>query len=88
MNRKGHLFVVSAPSGAGKTTLCSAILKALPDLEYSISHTTRSPRKGEREGINYYFIWQLFIVCLMVMISMIYPLRKIFGMKVVNSLRA
>jgi ABC-type lipoprotein release transport system permease subunit len=40
------------------------------------------------EGINFYFIWQLFIVCLMVMLSMIYPLRKIFGMKVVNSLRA
>jgi hypothetical protein len=40
------------------------------------------------EGINFYFIWQLFIVCLMVLLSMIYPLRKIFGMKVVNSLRA
>jgi ABC-type lipoprotein release transport system permease subunit len=40
------------------------------------------------QGINVYFIWQLFIVCLMVMLSMIYPLRKIFGMKVVNSLRA
>jgi ABC-type lipoprotein release transport system permease subunit len=40
------------------------------------------------EGINFYFIWQLFIVCLMVLLSMIYPMRKIFGMKVVNSLRA
>jgi hypothetical protein len=40
------------------------------------------------EGINYYFVWQMIIVGLMVMLSMIYPLRKIFGMKVVNSLRA
>jgi guanylate kinase len=56
MNRKGHLFIVSAPSGAGKTTLCSAVLKAFPNLAYSISYTTRSPRKGERVGIEYYFI--------------------------------
>lgn len=56
MNRKGHLFIASAPSGAGKTTLCNAILKELSDLEYSISYTTRSPRKGEREGVDYHFI--------------------------------
>jgi guanylate kinase len=56
MNGKGHLFIVSAPSGAGKTTLCNAVLKAFPDLAYSISYTSRPPRKEEREGIDYYFI--------------------------------
>ena len=56
MNKKGHLFIVSAPSGGGKTTLCNAILKAFPDLVYSISYTSRPPRKGEQEGIDYYFI--------------------------------
>ncbi len=58
MSRQGHLFIVSAPSGAGKTTLCNAVLKALPGLEYSVSYTTRSPRKGEQEGVDYHFIIQ------------------------------
>lgn len=56
MSRQGHLFIVSAPSGTGKTTLCNAILQALSDLEYSISYTTRPPRKGEQEGVAYHFI--------------------------------
>ncbi|MBW2644816.1 MAG: guanylate kinase [Deltaproteobacteria bacterium] len=56
MSRQGHLFIVSAPSGTGKTTLCNAILQARSDLEYSISYTTRSPRKGEQEGVAYHFI--------------------------------
>lgn len=58
MSRQGHLFIISAPSGTGKTTLCNSILKALSDLEYSISYTTRSPRKGEQEGVDYHFITQ------------------------------
>jgi guanylate kinase len=52
----GRLFVVSAPSGAGKTTLCTAARKKLPDLVYSVSSTTRAPREGEREGRDYFFI--------------------------------
>jgi guanylate kinase len=51
-----RLFVVSAPSGAGKTTLCSRLLERFPDLAYSISHTTRAPRPGEREGRDYFFV--------------------------------
>lgn len=54
--REGCLFVVSAPSGAGKTTLCREVLKRLPDLKYSISYTTRTPRKGEEHGRDYFFI--------------------------------
>lgn len=55
-DRKGRLFIISAPSGAGKTTLCRAILKHFPDLRYSISHTTRAPRKNEIHGVDYFFI--------------------------------
>ena len=54
--RRGHLFVISAPSGAGKTTLSRAILKRFTDMLYSVSYTTRSPRKGEQEGVDYHFI--------------------------------
>lgn len=50
------LFIVSAPSGAGKTTICRAVLEALPDLVYSVSYTTRAPRPGERDGVDYHFI--------------------------------
>ncbi len=53
---KGRLFIVSAPSGAGKSTLCSSVLNKFSQLQYSISHTTRSPRKGEVHGNDYYFI--------------------------------
>jgi guanylate kinase len=49
-------YILSAPSGAGKTTLCRALLDRFPDLSYSISHTTRGPRHGEQEGIDYFFI--------------------------------
>lgn len=59
-NRKtasaGNLIVLSAPSGAGKTTLCRAIRDRFPEMRYSISHTTRSPRPGEAEGVDYFFI--------------------------------
>lgn len=55
-DRKGLLFIVSAPSGAGKTTLCKAVRKRFPNIGYSVSHTTRKPREGEVDGIDYYFI--------------------------------
>jgi guanylate kinase len=53
---KGDLFVVSAPSGAGKTTLCLRLLEMLPDIAFSVSYTTRSPRQGEIDGRDYYFV--------------------------------
>jgi guanylate kinase len=52
----GHLFIISAPSGAGKSTLCRAMLDQFADLLYSISYTTRPPRRGEKDGVDYYFI--------------------------------
>jgi len=54
--KKGLLFVVSAPSGTGKTTLCRAMVRIFPDLHYSISHTTRPPRPGDANGRDYYFV--------------------------------
>lgn len=56
MNKKGKLFVISAPSGAGKTTLCDKLRKNYKALEYSISYTTRKPRADEKDGIDYFFI--------------------------------
>lgn len=53
---RGELFVVSAPSGAGKTTLCRAVCRELEGVLYSISCTTRPPREGEREGEDYFFL--------------------------------
>lgn len=47
---------MSAPSGAGKTTLCQTLLKRFPEISYSISHTTREPRKKEIDGEDYFFI--------------------------------
>jgi len=52
----GLVFVISAPSGTGKTTLLRKVMEALPDLRFSISFTTRSPRANEREGEDYYFV--------------------------------
>lgn len=52
----GRLFVLSAPSGAGKSTLCGMLREHLPALRYSISYTTRAPRAGEKEGVDYFFI--------------------------------
>jgi len=54
--RRGRLFVVSAPSGAGKTTLCQGLLERVPAMARSISYTTRAPRPGERQGVDYHFI--------------------------------
>lgn len=56
MPMKGNLIVVSAPSGAGKTTLCGAILKSLDRIAFSVSFTTRRPRAGELDGVDYYFV--------------------------------
>jgi len=53
---KGMLYVISAASGAGKTSLVSALLKQLPDVEVSVSHTTRMMREGERDCENYHFV--------------------------------
>ncbi len=53
---KGCLFILSAPSGAGKTTLCQAICRRFPDMLYSVSHTTRPSRPGEIQGADYHFI--------------------------------
>lgn len=52
----GNLFTVSAPSGAGKTSLVNAALEALPNLRISVSHTTRAMRPGEQDGVNYNFV--------------------------------
>lgn len=56
MSREGLLFIVSAPSGAGKTTLCKELAGYLPDISHAISHTTRSARPTEKEGEHYYFV--------------------------------
>ena len=53
---RGSLFIVSAPSGAGKTTLCKKVISALPHLKFSVSYTTRRPRKGEVNDREYTFI--------------------------------
>lgn len=54
--KPGTLFILSAPSGAGKTTLAKALVDALPDVAISVSHTTRSKRPGERDGVDYIFV--------------------------------
>lgn len=56
MGKKGHLFIISAPSGAGKSTILKAILKKDRALRYSISYTTRPLRGNERDGVDYYSI--------------------------------
>ena len=52
----GHLFIISAPSGGGKTTLSKAVINRFKDILYSVSYTTRSPRNSEQDGVDYYFI--------------------------------
>jgi len=54
--RRGLMIVLSSPSGAGKTTLTRKLLKENPDMAMSVSATTRSPRNGEEDGTDYYFI--------------------------------
>ena len=54
--RRGRLFVITAPSGAGKSSLIQALMKEDPTLKLSISYTTRAPRPGEQEGREYHFV--------------------------------
>jgi guanylate kinase len=56
IKRRGALIVVSAPSGAGKTTLCHEVRQLVPDLFYSVSYTTRAPRPGEVDGKDFHFV--------------------------------
>lgn len=56
MADKGILYVVAAPSGAGKTTLVTSLTESLTNITVSISHTTREKRPGEKNGVNYYFV--------------------------------
>ena len=53
---KGKLFVISGASGVGKSTVLSRVMKNRPDLSFSVSATTRAPRAGEVDGVNYYFV--------------------------------
>ena len=55
LNRRGHLIIISGPSGVGKGTVCSRLMEMSPELRLSISATTREKRKGEVEGKNYFF---------------------------------
>lgn len=56
MSHPGTLYTVSAPSGAGKTSLVAALLERCEDLQVSVSHTTRDQRPGETDGVNYHFV--------------------------------
>ncbi len=53
---RGDIFVVSAPSGSGKTTLIRRLLSEIQGMRFSVSHTTRRPRPGEAEGVDYHFV--------------------------------
>lgn len=53
---RANLYIVSAPSGSGKTTLLQRLLPSFSDLRFSISHTTRQPRTGETNGVDYFFV--------------------------------
>src|SRR5439155_14139134 len=53
---RGNLYIVSAPSGSGKTTLLQHLLRIFNGLRFSVSYTTRSPRCGEKNGTEYYFV--------------------------------
>ncbi|PLX77126.1 MAG: guanylate kinase, partial [Desulfuromonas sp.] len=56
MSRQGLIYIVSAPSGAGKTSLCKELLATFPELQMSISYTTRPIRSGEADGVDYHFV--------------------------------
>ncbi|MDX1775210.1 MAG: guanylate kinase [Desulfobulbales bacterium] len=52
----GNLFIISAPSGTGKTTILKKVFTATDNVSFSVSHTTRPPRAGEQDGVDYYFV--------------------------------
>ena len=56
MIEKGNLLIISAPSGSGKTSLAERVLKDIQGIQFSVSHTTRQPRAGEKNGIEYFFV--------------------------------
>jgi guanylate kinase len=56
MKREGLILILSAPSGAGKTSLCRELFKIFPDMKESVSYTTRAPRRGEVDGEAYHFV--------------------------------
>ena len=53
---KGNLFIFSAASGTGKTSLAKALVESTPEVAFSVSHTTRAPRPGEQHGVHYYYV--------------------------------
>lgn len=58
MSNEGRLFIFSAASGTGKTSLAKALVQQMPEVAFSVSHTTRAPRPGEEHGVHYYFVNQ------------------------------
>jgi len=56
VNQPGHLFIITAASGAGKTSLVKSVLESDNQIRLSISHTTRQPRPGEEDGVHYHFV--------------------------------
>lgn len=56
MSKTGSLFIISGPSGVGKSTVIAKVLQSRPDLYFSVSYTTRVPRTGEVDGIHYNFV--------------------------------
>jgi len=56
MKQEGISFILSAPSGTGKTTVCGILRQKIPELKHAISHTTRPSRPGEKNGTDYYFV--------------------------------
>jgi len=56
VSKRGHLYVIAAPSGAGKTSLLQALMRRRPSVGFSVSCTTRKPRQGEQDGRDYHFI--------------------------------
>jgi guanylate kinase len=56
MPTNGKLFIFSAASGTGKTSLAKALVESTPEVAFSVSHTTRAPRPGEQQGVHYYYV--------------------------------